>query len=523
MTSLPTSIETYLREAGFSSTELLVLKRLIEGKAMTLRELASKTGKSVGVLDQATKKLSEKGILTRDIVNSTPKICLASVDAVKAWVERDMQDKKKVLDRKQQDFEAFLATIEHQKDRPEIEYFEGDEGITQAYRRLLESDEHWYVYDPCDEKEEENSLREFRVQMFRDRRRRKIVAKVLAPDTAMGRRYKSRDVFEYRETHLVDPDTFPVAFEKVIVGDTIACINHEKKKACFIRYPDFAHTDRKVFSMYWKHGEERQEREVENETKNEQKNEGVDIKTSFVSVLRECFLSKKALSFSLVCVVVSLTCTYGMYTYTFELMKDEVGNRLMSIVATAAPDFNPTDLEKLHFARDMRTEEYQRVYRKLNKIRDSNEDIWYAYIMRPADAMGQYVFVADADSNYFLPDPNNADGVEVVSPGTHYSEFFLGEYYRENVMKKPVAEKVIVTDQWGTYLSGAAPIFDTNGNAVAFLGVDMNISDFTDKLDKRFKPILCFMAVVLFLFLARIIFLVLQSSSYLSLRDSHKA
>lgn len=94
MTSLPASIEAYLLEAGFSPTEITILKRLLEGEALTLRELGAKTGKSTGVLDQATKKLLAKKILNRDIINGVPKFTVTSLPSIAAWVEQDMREKR---------------------------------------------------------------------------------------------------------------------------------------------------------------------------------------------------------------------------------------------------------------------------------------------------------------------------------------------------------------------------------------------------------------------------------------------
>jgi DNA-binding MarR family transcriptional regulator len=59
-TSLPAGIESYLKEAGFSATEMLIIRKLVEEDCLTLRELAGKTGKSTGVLDLAMKKLLQK-------------------------------------------------------------------------------------------------------------------------------------------------------------------------------------------------------------------------------------------------------------------------------------------------------------------------------------------------------------------------------------------------------------------------------------------------------------------------------
>ncbi|MBI5155990.1 winged helix-turn-helix domain-containing protein [Candidatus Peregrinibacteria bacterium] len=227
MDLLPSSVESYLQEAGFSGTELFVLKRLMEDDAMTLREMAIKTGKSTGVLDQAVKKLIKKGIVDRTDVNGHPKYGLHSLNAVREWMEEDMQHKQDMLLRKQRNFDAFITSLAKDKERPEMEHFDGIEGIKQAYMALLEKDtKEFLMYVPVTCKEEDDELRDFRVQYFRERRRRGIFSRVLAHDTPLGNRYRNRDPFEYRKTILLPQDEYPFTFEQIIAGNTIACFNH---------------------------------------------------------------------------------------------------------------------------------------------------------------------------------------------------------------------------------------------------------------------------------------------------------
>ncbi len=137
MVNLPISIENYLQEAGFTPTEMLILKRLLEGQAVTLRELAAKTGKSTGVLDQATKKLIDRKIVTKENINDSSKYAISSLEAINKWMKDDMEHRHAVLDRKKQDFEAFISTVKHESSRPDMEYFEGLSGIEQAFSKLL--------------------------------------------------------------------------------------------------------------------------------------------------------------------------------------------------------------------------------------------------------------------------------------------------------------------------------------------------------------------------------------------------
>ena len=219
---------------------------------MTLRELAAKTGKSTGVLDQATKKLSEKNILEKEHINGSSKYALASLDAIQYWMQKDMEQKKEILRRKKKDFDAFLSTVAHAKDRPEMQYFEGTEGLQKAFAKLLgKKESEWLHFIPAQRKEEEDPLQEFRVNLFRERRKNKIFMRSISQNSALGNRYKHRDIFEYRNTRLVSVEQFPVSFEEFIVGDTVACFDMQNMKASFIQYPELAASQRHMFEMLW--------------------------------------------------------------------------------------------------------------------------------------------------------------------------------------------------------------------------------------------------------------------------------
>lgn len=320
MTSLPQSIETYLIEAGFNATELLVLRRLLEDDAKTLRELASKTGKSTGVLDQATKKLINKRILKREIINGTPRYVLSSLEAIADWVKRDMHEKRDTLKRKQDDFESFIATLKKDQSRPEVRYFDGPEGMEQAYMMLLRESRDLLVYLPVTFKEEEDPLRVFRVNFFRERRRHGIFSRVITHNTPLGRRYQSRDPFEYRKTILVPEDDFPLTFEKIISGDTVACFNHATQKACLLHYPELAHTERGSFEMIWKTGQMQAAADPTAAKQTPPADYSIPISTKTISALRDFFLSRKSfLIFALGALAAGLL-TYGI---SFRSLTDE--------------------------------------------------------------------------------------------------------------------------------------------------------------------------------------------------------
>jgi len=177
-----------------------------------------------------------------------------------------------------------------------------------------------------------------------------------------------------------------------------------------------------------------------------------------------------ALAFSI------LVIFYVVSYHREEILKEQIGERLMAIAVTAASQFKPEDLEQLRFAEDMKKPVYQRVFEQMNEIRNSNKEIKWIYILRPTDQVNVWEFVADADANYFLDvsDDINLNGVNEPSE----ENVFTGmKYYSENEsllvgLKKPSYTKDYEIDQWGTVVTGVAPI----GSGYV-LGIDMGIEE----------------------------------------------
>ncbi len=503
MNALPASIESYLLEAGFTSTELLVLKKLLEEDALTLRELAAKTGKSTGVLDQALKKLLRRNIVTRESINETGKYHLVSLAAIVKWMEEDTRQKQEMLKRRHQNFQTFIESLQLGKTRPEMEYFDGKEGIEKAYKQLLQYKKEMLHYFPVTCSAEDDPMRDFRVQYFRERRSAGVFARYIVHNTPLGRRFASRDPFEYRKTLLVPEEKFPMSFEKVIVDDIVACINHAENKVCFIRYKELAETERQLFERIW----QEQEQGVSGPVPVQQATAQPDIplSTRTLSGLREFFMTKKSFALFGVFAVASALVTYGLYRQNVYLNTQRIRERAISIAATGAMQFDTKDLDKLRSVEDVQSIEYARVLAKLNEIRAENEGVRYTWIMRPTDKEGVWEFVADADSL----DPNakkdlNKDGV--IDEADHLSP--PGEIYEDDTggialaLLQPFADQEPTEDQWGSFISGMVPIKDASGKAVAVFGVDVEGARLYSMMRQTFNAALYFVSFfLLFVFI----------------------
>lgn len=471
----------------------------MDGEPLTIRQLGAKTSKSTGVLDQAMKKLQKKNIIKRSVINEVPKYSLDSLETVVQWMQDDMEQKREMLLRRHQNFESFVTSLESGNKRPDMEYFDGESGIKQAYIKLLNGPGEIFHYLPVIGKEEEDPLRDFRVQYFRERQQRKMFSRVIAHDTSLGRRYQSRDPFEYRKTVLVPEGEYPFNFEKIITGERIACIDHKAKTACVLRYPELADIEKTLFEAIWKQVQQKaiSESGVTPELQAVQAaTEKIALSTETISQVREFFLSKRSWVAFGVCAVLAMATTFLMYRQNLDTNLQRIRERVKSIAATAALQFDANDIDQIWTAEDIQKPEYARLIHLMNRVRRENDGVKYVYIMRPTEEFGVWEFVADADAiDPFNIQDYNRNGVideadHLSPPGEKYYEDLSEEAWS---LEEPMGSSGITTDQWGSFITGSAPIRDDNDRPVAIVGVDVEAGQLYHLSNTSFKSIFYFL------------------------------
>lgn len=205
------------------------------------------------------------------------------------------------------------------------------------------------------------------------------------------------------------------------------------------------------------------------------------------------------ISYSLLAVIlfVSSAIAFLLYLHTSNLLQDRLKERLVAIASTAAISFDPNDIERIQSMDDVDTDAYRKTTFELQKIRNTNSDVYYAYILRPTSNPDVFAFVADADSI----DPNakvdlDENGVideadQLNFPGQEYDVSELPSL-KVDALKFPTTDpEPVLADEWGTFLSGYAPIFH-KGKTIAVLAIDVEVTDFTRLVTATFLPFAAF-------------------------------
>ncbi len=214
---------------------------------------------------------------------------------------------------------------------------------------------------------------------------------------------------------------------------------------------------------------------------------------------------------SFVAIIIAISASWLLYKYTVQLLTDNLRERLLTISITQAANIDARDIEALQTKDDWQKPEWTEVVNRLHKAKYSNDSVVFMYIFRRIkDNPRQMEFVADADSlDPFANDTEdplrnidvNRDGKvepdgpdKLQWPGQPYPEAADIPEIEETYATGPLTAKDLYTDEYGTVLTGYAPIKDENGNIVAILGTDIKADDFSLITRQTLYPFLLFIA-----------------------------
>jgi putative nucleotidyltransferase with HDIG domain len=184
------------------------------------------------------------------------------------------------------------------------------------------------------------------------------------------------------------------------------------------------------------------------------------------------FRARTALLLVLAMVLVVSVTNLFVYCYLLDSEMNSVRNSLMTLARAAAIMIDVDSLMNVPLNPDgVNTREYRVVAEGLKRIMRQNPDVKYIYTLSVIDKNGIMKFIVDP----VTPTSEQQSSGLSSRPGDPYDASRFPEMMK--AFEGPIADKKIVIDEWGTALSGYAPIFSRAGNAVAIVGVDISADD----------------------------------------------
>jgi len=176
--------------------------------------------------------------------------------------------------------------------------------------------------------------------------------------------------------------------------------------------------------------------------------------------------AKLALGFSLLAVLALGLISYIYYHNTKALLLQDIRERLRDAVSIGALQVDAVAHSQLTNPSQEGQPTYLELKKTLQKIRDAGTDFVFVYTMKQ-DAQGNIIFVVDAEEHE----------EDLSHLGDIYDD--ASPWLQENFpsIQEPLVESQFYTDQWGTWLTGYAPIYTPEGRREAVLGVDIAADD----------------------------------------------
>lgn len=177
------------------------------------------------------------------------------------------------------------------------------------------------------------------------------------------------------------------------------------------------------------------------------------------------------------------------------IMEEQLKDKLQSTAAAAAMQFDGETLDLIHKGDTIDSSPALReTVMKLHAMRDSITNVQFAYIMRKTEDPNLLEFVADGDlartdAELDINKNGRVDDDEIASvPGEKY-DWRGWPVLGTEAFLHPTVDKHVASDQWGSSISGYAPIRRSNGQVAGVLGIDMAADEFTSLSNSIFSPV----------------------------------
>ncbi len=165
------------------------------------------------------------------------------------------------------------------------------------------------------------------------------------------------------------------------------------------------------------------------------------------------------------------------YTKTKELFLRELRSTVVSIASTTAAFIDGDVLKTIKTKEDESSSAYKQIREQLLKVKTANrrDDIYvkYIYTLHPSPTNpNEIVFGVDASRTM----------QNVSHVGDVYQEAPIYDIVKH--IHHPYAPKKFIHDEWGVWLTGLSPIYDSNGQYVGSVALDISATDIDQLLGK---------------------------------------
>lgn len=212
-----------LKMLGFSEDEIKILSYLfLKGKG-TAQEISRETAISFSTAHYVLSSLAR-----RDLIKGTPGeeeiFEIPSKEGFFQWVDEQKKANEAIYEKAKLDIHSFLTAREEESWKPEIQYYEGKEGILEIYEDLVTTGAD--VHSWLDIKRIYKAIGDHLYTYIEDRQKRGIESNSIMPENEMNISHDHKH--EKRSAKIVEG--LDINGEIRIYGDKVAIITFDGEK-----------------------------------------------------------------------------------------------------------------------------------------------------------------------------------------------------------------------------------------------------------------------------------------------------
>jgi hypothetical protein len=135
----------------------------------------------------------------------------------------------------------------------EVEHFHGVEGIKKIYLKTLKTNQTILALTAVTKDIHPDLYEWLEGTYVKERKKKRIFAKVISPKTGRAEKYMKKDKKYYRKTLLIPPDKIPITTEINIFGNNVAILSYSSSEllGVLIKSKEIASTMRVFFELAW--------------------------------------------------------------------------------------------------------------------------------------------------------------------------------------------------------------------------------------------------------------------------------
>jgi HTH-type transcriptional regulator, sugar sensing transcriptional regulator len=238
-----------LLEIGFSRKESNVYLALLELGPSTASQISRKAGINRTTSYDILESLAYGGLVNPIGEAKIKKYSAENPSKVLKFLEnkinkfRDQHEKAKQL-------LPQLLSIYNIKEKPKVRFYEGNEGMKEAFEDTLNAKGEILAYAVGEDMFKALSEKYFK-SYFKKRVLRGIKVRVIAPDTPESKAVSANDQKEMRESLLVPKDKFYFSIEMNIYNNKIMIASWKEKFAIIVESEEISSAQKKIFELSW--------------------------------------------------------------------------------------------------------------------------------------------------------------------------------------------------------------------------------------------------------------------------------